>query len=240
MKFIENFECEIKMRCDYGHDYRSALDTIGTKCHSMVYCGNETILDTYFDTSNHLLLRCGHTLRKRYRKDKSVKYNYKFPLEIRNDILVSREIIADTGSQLLDLGDPFHLRLPILSHLVSFLVQENFLLAKDSENMVDNILHDFSPQILLCTKRTLYIPVEEKWYMTGVVLVDRVECFKSKTYGEKPDLSFSELEMELWDGKVCPGTIDILEERKLALMSLGYTPTHESKYSYAVHMVEKM
>lgn len=233
MRFRQNFECETKIRCDCDHDYTEALGTIGLRSGSVLNCGREIISDTYFDTYTQLLLRHGHVFRKRHREGKSTKYAYKRPLETTNHICVTQEIVADTGRYLLDLGNPFHQKLPILAHLIAFFEHNNR--HQDSDNKrFSHLLKSFSPQIQLRTQRTFYILKEEKWPMTLAILVDRVKCLRGRDRVPNTRQAFSELEMELWDGKVCPSSLDMLSERLQSLMALGYIPTHESKYSCAI------
>lgn len=236
MRFRENFECETKIGCDYDHDYTDALNALGLEWGSVSDCGHEIIFDTYFDTPDQLLLRHGHAFRKRHRKGKSIKYVYKRRLETRDHICVTQEIIADMGRYLLDLANPFHQKLPILAHLIAFF-RQNKCHPHTDDNWLNHYLTGFSPQILLRTKRTFYILVEERWPMTLAILVDRVECFKGKSGEANSEQSFSELEMELWDGKVCPSSLEMLSGRLKTLMDLGYTPTNEPKYSHAFRLL---
>ena len=226
MDFRERFECEIKIRSCYSQDYSDALEILKSKQSFVYWYKRIDSSDIYFDTYDQLLLSQGHVFRFKYKRKGGINYNYKFPLENETYVLVRREFYADVGVRGLDLGNPFHRKLPVLCHLWQFL-------SSQTEPRDDSL--NFEPRIAIEKKRQGFLLCHNKWGQFAVVMIDRLRAC-SIINGEimsDPICEFSELEIELRPRSVSAHHIDYLNRIAESLQQIGYSPSLESKYLFA-------
>ncbi len=231
MRFKDRLECEGKTRREFAHDYSAAVTALAQNWGRVVPIGCPyPILDTYFDAADGCLLKDDHRFRVRYRPNRCPRYSYKRSVERDRYLVVSREITARVREHALDLGNYLHQRLPILSHLVSFLeaaVGRNFR----------SVMHTFVPRVQVRTVRTSYAIVGDDGGPVLFALVDRATCLPWKADAARsPGRQFSELELELPISKVSPGSLEFLRSSTEKLAQLGYFPVRDSKYAHACQL----
>ena len=231
MESYVKIECETKIRGPYDKDYSLAIESIKKKYDTLIFWGETGIYNTYFDTPDLLLLKHNHRFRKKRRVGKnSNKYHFKHQLDIKDNIVINREVRLNTGGQALDLANPFHQRMPVLSDLRSFF-------RRNAGRSVDSVMEEFSPNVCIHSKRAFYAILMQEKYANLAVVVDRVECSKSRCGNGNAEFAFSELEIELWVGNSYPGMLDVLNDMQSILIRAGYESTYESKYGYALRML---
>ena len=231
MRSYVKIECETKVRGPYDRDYSPAIESIKKKYDTLIFWGETDIYNTYFDTSDLLLFKHNHRFRKKRRAGKkSNKYHFKHQLEIVGNIVINREVRLNTGGHVLDLANPFHQRMQVLSELRSFF-------RRYADRPVDGVMEDFSPKVCIYSKRAFYAVLMHEKHANLALVVDRVECSGSKCGNGNAEFAFSELEIELWLGNSYPGMLDVLNDMQSILRGEGYESTFESKYGYALRML---
>jgi hypothetical protein len=230
MRFKDRLECEVKTRREFAHDYSAAVTALAQNWGRVVPIGGPyPMLDTYFDTADGCLLKEDHRFRVRYRPNRCPRYCYKRLVERDTYLVVSREITARVRDHALDLGNYLHQRLPVLSHLVSFLE------AGDGRNRSG--MHTFVPRVQVRTVRTSYAIVGDDGGPALFALIDRATCLPWRADAARSSgRQFSELEVELPISKVSPGSLEFLRSSTEKLAELGYFPVCDSKYVHACQL----
>ena len=233
MDFWERFECEVKVRSCYSRGYSGAMELLKSQSASICWHKRIESNDIYFDTYNRLLLSREHVFRFKYKRKAGINYNYKFPLETEEHVLVRREFYGDVGFRGLDLGNHFHRKLPVLCHLWQLL---------SSQNEPGNDYQTFEPRIAIEKKREGFLICHDKWGQFAAVVVDRL-CARSIIDGKTLSdaiCEFSELEIELRPSSVSTHQIDYLNRIAESLQDLGYGLSLESKYQFASRNLEPL
>lgn len=227
MDFRERFECEIKIRSSYHQDYSNAIELLESKYAPVYWYKNIDSKDIYFDTDNRLLLSQEHLFRFKYKRNGGINYNYKFPLGIETHVLVRREFYADVGFRGLDLGNHFHRKFPVLSHLWQLI---------SSQTDSGNDFRTFEPRIAIEKKRHGFLLCHKKWGQFAVIMIDRLRA-RAIIDGETilgTTCEFSEFEIELRPRSVSSHQINALNCLVESLQQIGYSPSLESKYQFAM------
>jgi len=220
-------ECETKFVREKASDFDDALRVLDTPNRKLAHSATTFLADTYFDVDDICRdANCSFRVRA---EGARVGYNWKNDAGIYGPMLVRRELRMTTDGLELDLANPFHQRLPILSELVA-------LLARKARNgAADDLFGRFGPRILTQTRRRRYYYYHPSERLSAPaatlsVFVDEVIA-RSATSRAKRKVEFAELELEL--GTESPPAFAFMEELASDLRRAGYHPEFESKFQRA-------
>lgn len=212
-------EWELKLHPPCAADIPALFDLLQEVLGTLREVGHKTATHTYFDTAHHDLDRAECTLRAR-RTRHAVAYMYKYVLGAHGDLLVRREITEHCGDggrvphAVLDAGDPFERRLPILAWL-------------DRVPRIEPVLR-LAPTAVITQRRERWVvhPPELDVEHAFQITLDHVS-------GRMPDsdhvVTFDEIEIEIT--RLFPATIERAHEAARRARQLGFTPVHASKYA---------
>ncbi len=224
MRYKAKIECELKLRREYGHDFRPALAAMADLVTSRRVGEPTPYIHCYFDL-DAALSSADASFRIR-RISRGLRHIFKRPIENRSGLLVRREHILDSRDPL-DLANPFQRRIALVAELLA-------MIAPSAEGGTPERLRRFRAQVVLRNQRVAHVAYD---FARGIeralfLCVDQVECFNPTRGDIVPFARFSELEIEV--DRQHPGAYDWLAECRDRLAFEGYSAANYSKYHHAI------